>query len=206
MKTIVQKLHETTDRIVAASLRVADAHPPCCAGCFHCCREPVYATGEEVKNMLESLSPEQRDSMRSKTEEWLATFNAHNIGEAARPSAFTYRTLNMWCPFLVDGKCSAYAERPLACRLHFAQESNRGCEDDSLRPQQTFAIFPELAERIGMHRMEALEPGEKLTHDHLGLLLAKELLGVEQRSKSYVGVECDKDGESLIIEKYGEDE
>ena len=177
MNPVNAAIHQRADKVIAAALARDGTKPPCCAGCFHCCREPVYSTLSEVRDLLELLTDEEREEVKTKTSAWLERFLAAGYKEQIEPGAFDYRRLNLWCPLLKNGLCSAYERRPLACRVHIAYESSKGCEDDNLRPKQKFATFPDFIKSLNAQRLEGLEDGEVEIYDHLGVLLAMELLG-----------------------------
>jgi Fe-S-cluster containining protein len=132
--------------------------------------------------MLESLTPQQIEVVVERARSWLLRFQMSGLGRRNRPPATEYRAEYLWCPFLEGGKCMAYDRRPLACRAHFALESADGCIQDHLRSRQLFALFPEMGETLVSARCRELEDGESATWDHLGLLVSKILLGVDEPS------------------------
>jgi hypothetical protein len=80
----------------------------CRAGCAHCCHFNVDVT------MLEVLRIDAAMSVGA-----VANRRAEIAGTAPRIAGLTRaarRRLGISCPLLIDGACSAYAARPLACR------------------------------------------------------------------------------------------
>lgn len=209
--SIVKKVHETADCVLGKILK-KEPPVPCKSGCFWCCKESVIASDEEVIAMLELLTPEEKKQVADRTRKWMAKFNESNFGSVPEPPAYeaaygvpAYRSVNLWCPLLSkDGKCMAYSRRPLACRMHIAHGTNAGCQDDELRRNQKYALFPGLIENLSLLRFQALKDGERVVNDHLGILLAKELLGIEQPTAARVAFSV-KDN-TMIIEKYSDDE
>lgn len=193
---------------VNAGTKAAFARGPnnshCCSqGCYHCCKEPAYASESEMRYALELLSPDELSEVREQAENWLRDFLASDIINAPEPSAFKYRALCLYCPLLKDGNCRVYERRPLACRLHYATGSPEGCKDDAKRAFQKFALFPGLMEKVMNYKVGQMQPGDKEEHDHIGLMLAKILLGKEMRSKSYMLIEATES--QIFIHKW-EDE
>jgi Fe-S-cluster containining protein len=204
MNQSILGIHETIDLQVAGAL-ARDGHPvPCKQGCFFCCKESVQACLSEVRNILETLSEDAKADLAIKTRNWLTKFLATGLQAYREPWQGHYRPHNLWCPLLKNGECSAYAHRPLSCRMHVAFETNEGCEHDDKRQNQKFALFPALDEYFLTARLQGLKDGEEEIVDHLGILLARELLGEDHPSNGRVRVVAQ--GTQLIMEHYEEDQ
>src|SRR5690348_7613667 len=179
----VKELMQFADVHIARLIKKdPNAKPPCCRGCFHCCREPVYATLSEVRLILSKLSDGERESLKLKLLEWRQKYRESGFVLVNLPNAFKYRALNLWCPFLSGGDCSIYEDRPISCRLHVAYESREGCEDDTLRKKQKFALFPRLQEVINGLQFDAMQIGESEVFESFQALLLQELLTPGKRS------------------------
>lgn len=201
MRPIVKQIQDRVDRGIKDAMENSKVKPPCCRGCFHCCREPVYAQLSEVEAMLETLAPAEIETLKKKTQAWMYKLNASGLQNDYLPSALKYRLLYLWCPFLTDkGECSVYERRPIACRAHIAMESIEGCEKDALRSTQKFATFPGFMEKLNDQRIMALQPGEVEMYDHLGLLLGLLLLDRDEPSASRL--EFSRDGNSVTMKRY----
>lgn len=196
----LERIHRLADFIIARLLKRKKVSPPCCSGCFHCCREAVYCTDAEVRLMLLHVKSEDVSRITFALHQWGTRFKALPFKDSKEPPALEYRAAWLWCPFLIDGKCSVYEHRPLACRMHVAIESARGCVEDKLRAQQKFALFPALGEVLGLKHIKTLRPGESITYDHLGVLLYKEVYGEDRPTKSRIRFSVQ--GDDLIVEKY----
>lgn len=180
----MKELYERADRAIAGAVARDGNRTACGKGCFWCCKESVYSTTSEVSYALQMLTSEQAAEVTYKTMEWLKRFRQSGQAQRVEPKATEYRSFNLWCPLLAkDGTCSVYDRRPLACRLHLAFETNAGCKEDSKRQQQKFALFPGLGESLMCEHLESMK-GETDTADHLGLLLAKALLNIDEPSNA----------------------
>lgn len=185
----------------AAAKSAAQGKPVTCrgAGCCGCCKEPVYAEREEVREIVRAMTPAQRARAQDRTAQWWALFMAGGFSEADetvepkedRKKDFVfltkYRAAMLWCPLLgVHGECTAYATRPLSCRYHNATGNPRNCEDDERRPRQVYMTMQEMpkvnAAALGMMAQNA--PQMLFEFDHLGVLLGHELLGETLSSKA----------------------
>lgn len=82
---------------------IAGGIAACRRGCSACCHMPVMLLASEAQH----ISREIGRPLRFIPEEKRNT----------RPPVF--RGEGYACPFLVDGDCSVYEQRPIACRTHF---------------------------------------------------------------------------------------
>lgn len=179
----LRQLYAEFDGHQSKLLRKRGIKLTCKAGCFACCREPVYVERHEAELMLSTLSEAERAEVAELTRQWLEKADAAGIVAATESDAFRYRAAILWCPLLKDGRCRAYAERPIACRGHITNRSKRGCEDDEQRRTQKFILMPELIEWGARQVLgTTAEAGGMLEYDHLGVHLARALLGSKARS------------------------
>lgn len=74
---------------------------PCRKGCASCCHYSVSISLVEIEHIEGSTKHKRESTFRP---------NQNFHGEA--------------CPFLIEGKCSIYANRPFACRQHVTLTSN----------------------------------------------------------------------------------
>lgn len=124
----------------------------CKAGCFACCDEPVYATRAEAALLVEAVrrqGPEAFDAFRKRVIIWIRKFMVSDLWDVDMPPVVQYRSRRLTCPLLIDGKCSAYAYRPMGCRLHLMQGSSKPCEDLTLRSRAKYVEVLATAQRFG---------------------------------------------------------
>ena len=110
---------------------------PCHKGCSACCRLEPCISGTEAQVLLDqitTLNLTQWDEFRSDRESY--------------------------CPFLVDGSCSIYAERPLSCRIHNTIGSSDNCLD--LDKNSPYHFDQSLHQYLsGYYTSEVVKAGER---------------------------------------------
>lgn len=190
----VRASYDVIDRFTAALQKESAkrGRPMTChEGCHYCCREPVWVERTEAEAMV-ATAPDPA-GLRARTEAWWARFR--EIGGLAMPrpverymSALpAYRRANLWCPFLVERRCSSYAWRPAGCRLHIAVGPVSHCSDDAKRPGQLFMESPAHESAVVLRAHGELcqhAPRALFQYDHLGVWLKEMLLGDKTRSES----------------------
>jgi Fe-S-cluster containining protein len=96
----------------------------CAAGCYFCCYLPVDVTVLEALGILaysqKALTPEAFAAMQQRLAATAAKVRGLSFEEHARA--------RLPCALLVDGRCSVYPSRPLACRAWNSTSVDR-CEE-----------------------------------------------------------------------------
>lgn len=168
------------DRIIKNSLAAPGALVPCCKkGCSHCCYEPAYTDRRVIDHIISGMSPEQIEEVKARLPAWLEKTN-HMRNSQKRPRAHDYRELNVPCPLLKDGLCSVYERRPLDCRIWFAIGNPDDCAMPA-RKHQKFADYTKeaMAKLCTPWMQSTLEEEGEIIVDHIGVLLAERLLGMD---------------------------
>ena len=124
---------------------------PCGQGCSACCRHCLIPLSEpeglHVAARIAALPTPLRQSWQRRFHTASAKVLSHARGLADRPGrdqpgldaiARWYYDLKLPCLFLESNRCSAYDQRPLACREHFAVGQAAHC--DSASPRQGRAM------------------------------------------------------------------
>jgi Fe-S-cluster containining protein len=174
----VTNFHARADLYVAKCLVSRPHLKPCCAiGCFACCSEAVYAGEAEALHILEYLTPEQTAEVKMKLPEWLA--KTRPVMNQHQPDAMDYRRLNAPCVLLKNGLCSIYPRRPLGCRTWYALKNPSDCDLPQRQHQKYAEFMPGLAVACGLLAVNGVA-----MLDHLGVLLAENLLGLSIPSAS----------------------
>jgi Fe-S-cluster containining protein len=111
----------------------------CRAGCTWCCYFTVDVRAAEVFRILDfveqSFTPEEK--ARVYAEVRANSVALGNLGEGERV------TRNVKCPFLNEGRCTAYAARPQSCRNYHATNA-AGCRQSYEEPEN-LDIDPDFA-------------------------------------------------------------
>jgi Fe-S-cluster containining protein len=137
--------HVITDNISANGQRI-----PCQAGCCTCCRfiiplsvpevfrmrEYVFSRTTFEKNLIiRSFLLAARKVFQQKPPYFILDNpkNSEKSNIASKKLSDWYLKLNLYCPFLCDGLCTAYEDRPVACREHLVTGSSRGCRGQKIK-------------------------------------------------------------------------
>lgn len=192
----VQQFHAAIDNIIDRS----DAkQTSCCSKCTYayCCYEPLYADIEEVKAMVEALTPEQLQHVKEATAEWVRKAIGSHLLAEKEPNAMLWRREEIACPFLKDRRCMVYDRRPIGCRMYFARGEPEGCAL-AKREHQDIAFFPpEKTAPVFEPWFRRRVSDKAFEMDHLGVLLAKVLFNVHIHSASKITqASLTADGES----------
>lgn len=142
---------------------VVDQHPMSCrSGCTACCHDnPRGVSGLELKRLAQWIDQQPERSALHARFEALA---------AAKTDAATWRRQQIPCPLLADGKCRAYALRPVACRAFHALTPAAWChpqdpnyaqrQNPHLDPPQVLLLaLKVLSERLGLPAPQDLHQG-----------------------------------------------
>ncbi len=113
----------------------------CQAGCANCCKQFLIPLAPpeaaDLWAQVENLPPDPREKY---TLRFLAALQKLSNARPFTPSANRspdrqleelsswYAELNLGCPFLDDGLCSIYADRPLACREYLVTSPPHFCK------------------------------------------------------------------------------
>ena len=105
----------------------------CKRNCSYCCRFHIVVSRAEVHALAQYLrrefSAEQLEQLRRRVEQWHQWDDSrpgrHAVASLDLPLDPT--TYEQRCPLLVDGQCSAYPARPVACRAHFVTSDPQDC-------------------------------------------------------------------------------
>ncbi len=167
LPVLVGQLHAKLDEALAASLAsFAQVPTRCGPGCDACCHYPVQASLAEVYTIYRELPPGGMARVHAYRDVFLARYE-----ERGAPKDDEEAALLAWglpCPLLVDGKCSVYDLRPIACRACHSFSDPRLCDevrsnvlrDPRCRDLANNAIHlaHQLEEAIGLPRRTTLLP------------------------------------------------
>ena len=140
-------------------LRRRGAPIACKSGCSFCCHLRVTVTPLEAIALFRYLKAQIPAALAAQIEARILA----NADEIARMSEAEHWGRNLKCAFLVDGACSAYRARPLACALHHSLDVD-ACERSYHDPSD---------HSVGIRKLEALERSRPATHKGLSRALGQ---------------------------------
>jgi Fe-S-cluster containining protein len=141
------------DMVVAAKAREGRA-VSCTRGCTSCCRQAVAVSPPEallIAEVISSFPQDRREVLAERfvsargryadsgLEKWIRS--PESEATKALSFAFGYHKLGIDCPFLEDGSCSIYAQRPFDCRNYLVSSPASLCsdlkKDSGIEPMRT---------------------------------------------------------------------
>jgi Fe-S-cluster containining protein len=129
----IKKLYSAIDNFMELFLETASqggVSSSCTQGCSWCCYQAVYAESHEfdfLKNWLKmNLRTEALNKVR---EESKKKYNLTSKLSKEKRAQYKHS-----CPLLVNNECSAYAARPIACRIYTSFDL-KSCEYEYLHPE-----------------------------------------------------------------------
>jgi Putative zinc- or iron-chelating domain len=146
-------------------LRNKGARIACKSGCNFCCHLRVTVTPPEAIALFRYLRTEVPDSLAQEVEQRIMA-NAEQISAMGEER---HVSTNLKCAFLVDGICSAYRARPMACALHHSLDLD-ACQKVFENPSD---------HSLGVRRLKIVEDTKAATQAGLNEALEKLGLGHE---------------------------
>ena len=90
----------------------------CKKGCDFCCHQPIYALDYEMQFLntfiKENFTEKEQKSIQSRANENLKILSKLNRTEILNSK--------LPCPLLINGSCSVYEARPMACRIYLSTD------------------------------------------------------------------------------------
>lgn len=134
----VQRLADQVTTLAEQQAGKAGRAVTCAKGCDACCRQVVPISPTEARHLhavVEAQPPERAAVLRERFER-VRTHMLQHVPQpdASDDKAARYRFAMAWyrqhmdCPFLEDGACSIYADRPITCREFMVTSPVAGCE------------------------------------------------------------------------------
>jgi Fe-S-cluster containining protein len=208
---LARSIADGVTKIALDHVRAHGENVSCRAGCTACCRQVVPLAPLEAARLaqvVEAMPKERRRAVKKRFEDAVKRMEAAGLldpraprGRAAllSPAAtpherwedvsLRYFALHMDCPFLEDGTCSVYPERPAACREYHVTTPAELCE--TLAPGMNVAPRPvRMGEVLKRFTNEALGRDDP----NVPLPLALEWASVHGRALDQQG-----DGEALAM-------
>lgn len=127
----IAELYSSVDGLIDSLLQQAGRSAvkvDCARGCAWCCFQPVFVNTLEIQNLAEFIKVRFSAERTAQIAERAALKNSR-VSAMKREEMLNHKSA---CPLLEDGACSAYAARPMACRIYLSTsvESCRKFYDD----------------------------------------------------------------------------
>jgi maleate cis-trans isomerase/Fe-S-cluster containining protein len=149
---VLPLLRKIDDHAVGVAVQRTEAEGKsvsCSKGCAACCRaQPVPVTPPEAYALLrlvDNLPEPRRTDVRARfadragrlrdaglADRFLAIDS--EVTKELRDAALRYFRLGLACPFLEDGACSIYEDRPFVCREYLVTSPAEHCNDPFVTP------------------------------------------------------------------------
>lgn len=146
------------DKVVQAAVQASEAQGKkisCTKGCGACCRQlvPISETeARHIHDVVEALPEPRRTTIRARFAEARRRLQAAGLleklqhpsrqWEAEENSAFglQYFAQGIPCPFLEEGACSIYEDRPITCREYLVTSPAENCAKPTAQSIKTVPL------------------------------------------------------------------
>ncbi len=115
----ISKMYTAIDELIVSVSTMAKQQNQtidCKKGCDFCCYQPVFALDYE----LDYLNAFVQQNFSEHDQNKIKTQANNNRQKLAKLSDAEILNSKQACPILKDGACSAYAARPMACRIYLS--------------------------------------------------------------------------------------
>ncbi len=170
---LVRSLASSISEIAVEHVQATGKDISCKKGCAHCCRQLVPVAPMEAKRLAEvvhAMPKKRADALRRRFVEAKTRLIAAKLLLPKAPKGSTalistekdpvaawndvsnrYFALQIDCPFLDDGACSIYDERPIACREYNVVTDPAFCKtlDPRIEATPRPIRFGEVLTRLG---------------------------------------------------------
>jgi Fe-S-cluster containining protein len=168
---LLDATRENTKRSLQASVAAEGRQITCRKECTFCCHHYVSVSLAQGMVIVDHLY-RNRDLLQQfldRYEEWREKAEAISdeidgirnralassapmagVIKDTRPLSTRYFMTNIRCPFLVDGLCSIYPVRPLACSGHHSVSPPEWCAPDSQHKPEIRRMTPDDRDLLGM--------------------------------------------------------
>lgn len=147
----ITSMYAQIDGLIESILNMARSQQvpvDCRKGCSFCCYQAVFANSYELhylsKFLKKTFPHQQVEAVRLKAIE-----KNEKVSVMSNDRQLNYKSP---CPLLADGACSAYAARPMACRIYLSMSLN-SCREFFEHPENESSFaqlleFPLMAGRM----------------------------------------------------------
>ncbi|HXG17834.1 MAG TPA: YkgJ family cysteine cluster protein [Methylomirabilota bacterium] len=161
------------DAVIHSTVKVVEEQGQkisCKKGCSACCRQlaPIAETeARHIRNIVEALAEPRRTVIRTRFAEACQRLEKAGLLEQLRHAdqltegdrralGLKYFAQGIPCPFLEDGACSIYADRPIACREYLVTSPAENCTQPT--PETIQRVKTPLQVWTALARLDAPSP------------------------------------------------
>lgn len=115
----LKKMYHSIDQLIEALVTYAEKQgigTACHKGCEWCCHQAVFANSYEIHYLSEYIKSTFPEEKRTDALQKAIQKNKH-VSQLSESQMLQYKSA---CPLLINGACSAYAARPMACRIYLS--------------------------------------------------------------------------------------
>jgi Fe-S-cluster containining protein len=139
----IRQLYLSVDELLDAFLgrTAAEGKPAACRkGCAWCCHQAVFAVTHEFLYLRQFVDNHSEGSGQQRFIEMSRAKSDHTMMKYQEEQL----TFRFPCPFLLEGACSVYEARPMACRIYLSSSAS-ACRREHEDPGDEHH-FPDLYE------------------------------------------------------------
>jgi Fe-S-cluster containining protein len=115
IESMYSAIDSLNDSIIASAER-QNKKVACFNGCQWCCHQAVFANSYE----LHFLSEQIKAKFSAEELSMLISRNADKLAKTSNLDEDELLRFKSPCPLLINGSCSAYSSRPMACRIYLS--------------------------------------------------------------------------------------
>jgi len=115
----IESLYDSIDGLNESILALAERQQvkvACKNGCHWCCHQAVYANSYEFHFLSESI----KNSFTSDELNSLIERTENKFVQTSKLNEIEVLKFKSPCPLLINGSCSSYSSRPMACRIYLS--------------------------------------------------------------------------------------
>jgi Fe-S-cluster containining protein len=178
----LEKMNQAVDLLIDSLLNYAEKQGirvACHKGCGWCCHQTVYANSYEMHYLAEYIKSNFTEEEQQKAMERAQQKN-EKVKSLSDTEVLNYKSP---CPLLVEGTCSAYKARPMACRIYLSTRLESCIE---------FFHHPENEKNYPALLDFPLMAGRMMNEGFIEALKEKEVMTAEFRLEEGLSITLDK--------------
>lgn len=157
----ISEMYSAIDELINSLSNLANKQDQpihCKKGCNFCCHQPVYALDYE----MQFLNTFIKENFTEKEQAGIQSRANNNQKILSKLDKTEVQNSKLACPLLVNGSCSTYKARPMACRIYLSTDIN-SCKIFYKEPENknNFPALLEFPMRVGRMMNEGFKSALK---------------------------------------------